>query len=101
MANWWRKPLDAEIKTVKPGQVSIDRNKCKGCGFCTEFCPRNVLAMSEDLNEKGYNSAIVTDEIKCLSCGLCEVICPEFAVHVKGGGFLGTVESGISTVKES
>jgi 2-oxoglutarate ferredoxin oxidoreductase subunit delta len=85
MANWWRKPFDAEIKSVKPGKVSIDREKCKGCGYCAEFCPRDVLAMSEDLNMKSYTPAVVTDDQRCLACGLCEVICPEFAINVESG----------------
>jgi 2-oxoglutarate ferredoxin oxidoreductase subunit delta len=85
MANWWRKPFDAEIKAVKPGKVSIDKDKCKGCGFCAEFCPCDALAMSEELNAKGYTPAVVIDDRKCLACGLCEVICPEFAIRVESG----------------
>ncbi|HSW57278.1 MAG TPA: 4Fe-4S binding protein [Dehalococcoidales bacterium] len=82
MANFWRKPFDAEIKTPKPGKIIIEKEKCKGCGFCTEFCPRDALAMTQEINSKGYLLAAVTDESKCLSCGLCEIICPEFGVKV-------------------
>ena len=78
----WRKPFDAEKKATVPGKVKIERERCKGCGFCVEFCPRDVLKMTEELNNKGYTLAELADESKCLSCGLCEAICPEFAIHL-------------------
>jgi len=82
MAKLWRKPFDAEIKASKPGRITIEKERCKGCSFCTEFCPRDVLVMSQEINSKGYTLATVTDEKKCLACGLCEVICPEYAIKV-------------------
>ena len=78
----WRKPFDIEKKTVKPGTVLINRDRCKGCGYCTEFCPRKSLKVSAEINAKGYYLASVDDPSKCLNCGLCEIICPEFAIHV-------------------
>ncbi|MCK4331330.1 MAG: 4Fe-4S binding protein [Dehalococcoidia bacterium] len=78
----WRKPFDYTEKATTLGQVFIDEERCKGCGFCVEFCPREVLKMSTELSPKGYNLAVVEDESKCLACGFCEVICPEFAIRV-------------------
>ena len=80
MAKLWRKPFDADVKATKPGKVTIIKERCKGCGYCTEFCPREALVMSDEINAKGYTLVIISDESKCLSCGLCEVICPEFAI---------------------
>jgi 2-oxoglutarate ferredoxin oxidoreductase subunit delta len=78
----WRKPFDsAEIATT-PGQVHIDKERCKGCGYCVEFCPRGVLKTGHELNLKGYLLPIVADESRCLACGYCEVVCPEFAIKV-------------------
>jgi 2-oxoglutarate ferredoxin oxidoreductase subunit delta len=78
----WRKPFDyVEIATV-PGQIYIDKENCKGCGFCVDFCPRDVLKMSNELNSKGYLLAMVDDETRCLACGYCELICPEFGIKV-------------------
>ncbi|MBM3183027.1 MAG: ferredoxin family protein [Chloroflexi bacterium] len=82
MAKLWRKPLDHAEKAPAAGHVFIDKQRCKGCGYCVEFCPRKVLQMSNELNPKGYLLAAVVDEGKCLACGFCEVICPEFAVKV-------------------
>lgn len=78
----WRRPFDYAEKATKPGKVYIDKERCKGCGFCVEFCPREVLKMSLELSPKGYNLAVVDDESKCLACGFCELLCPEFAVKV-------------------
>ncbi|MFC1926645.1 4Fe-4S dicluster domain-containing protein [Chloroflexota bacterium] len=78
----WRKPFDYEEKATTLGQVYIDKERCKGCGYCVEYCPREVLKMSTELSSKGYLLAEVNDEAKCLTCGYCEAICPEFAIKV-------------------
>jgi 2-oxoglutarate ferredoxin oxidoreductase subunit delta len=81
----WRTPFDQAEKATKPGRVFIDGERCKGCGYCAEFCPRDALRMSEELNAKGYTLAAVADESRCLGCSLCEIMCPEFAIHVESG----------------
>lgn len=83
MAKLWRKPFDAESQIPQHGRVFIDKDKCKGCGYCTEFCPCEALLMTQEINSKGYTLAGVKDESKCLSCGLCQIICPEFAIKVE------------------
>jgi 2-oxoglutarate ferredoxin oxidoreductase subunit delta len=70
-----------KLKTKK-GEVHINKDICKGCSFCVEFCPRNVLVLSKDYNQKGYHSPIVKNPEDCVDCHLCEVICPEFAIYV-------------------
>jgi len=78
----WRKPFDYTEKVTTPVQVYIDKERCKGCGYCVEYCPRDVLKMSTELSPKGYLLAMVDDETKCLACGYCEVVCPEFAIKL-------------------
>ena len=78
----WRQPFDAAEKAPKPVEVRIDRDRCKGCGYCVEFCPTGALKMSNELNPKGYTFSTVADESKCLNCDLCEIMCPEFAIHL-------------------
>lgn len=78
----WRKPFDSSDKAAAPAKIFINKDRCKGCGYCAEYCPRDVLHMSSEINSKGYNLAKVDDESKCLACGFCEAICPEFAIRV-------------------
>lgn len=79
--NLWRRPLDADRVRPPRGEVRILIDRCKGCEFCVEYCPRDVLAMSPEFNRKGYHPPMVVKEGACLSCNLCEVICPEFAIY--------------------
>jgi 2-oxoglutarate ferredoxin oxidoreductase subunit delta len=79
----WRKPLNQTDSPTVVIQISIDKERCKGCGYCAEFCPRDVLKMSQELNAKGYPLPKVEDAGRCLQCGYCEAICPEFAVTVR------------------
>jgi 2-oxoglutarate ferredoxin oxidoreductase subunit delta len=66
----------------KMGEIHIDKNRCKGCAFCVEYCPHDVLEMSDEFNVKGYHPPYIKDEDKCIYCQLCETICPEFAIFV-------------------
>ncbi len=66
----------------KRGVVHIEVDRCKGCGFCVEYCPRDVLVMSDEFNAKGYHPPKVKDIDNCCYCQLCEAICPEFALFV-------------------
>ncbi len=79
---YWRKPLDADEIKVPKGIIHIIADQCKGCGFCVEYCPNEVLKLSEGFNVKGYHSPVVVDEDACVHCQLCEIICPEFSIFV-------------------
>lgn len=74
-------PYFGDLKPKK-GKIHINKNRCKGCGFCVEYCPKDVLEMSDEFNPKGYHPPRVRDENACVYCQLCEVICPEFALYV-------------------
>lgn len=82
MVKCWRKPLDSECFKAPVGHICLIADRCKGCGFCVEFCPRKVLELSEEYNSKGYHPPLVKDGDACVFCGLCEAICPEFAIYV-------------------
>jgi len=67
---------DARVK------ILINKDRCKGCTYCVEFCPRKSLKMSQEISAKGYVVAAVDDPAKCSGCGLCEIICPEYAIRM-------------------
>jgi 2-oxoglutarate ferredoxin oxidoreductase subunit delta len=77
---FWRIPYDKEEVKIIKGKVHILRDRCKGCKFCVEYCPKNVLEMDTSFNVKGYHPPVVVNPEDCLDCGLCEMICPEFAI---------------------
>ncbi|MDY6834918.1 MAG: 4Fe-4S binding protein [Chloroflexota bacterium] len=79
----WREPFDRAQKATKPAKVIIDKDRCKGCGYCAEFCPKGVLEMSQEINSKGYPLPVVLDQNRCLACGLCEAICPDFGIFIR------------------
>ena len=77
---YWRKPLDFDQVKTPRGEVRIIVERCKGCGFCVEYCPKEVLVMSEEFNRKGYHPPKVVKSGECVNCNLCEMICPDFAI---------------------
>ncbi|MFQ5604476.1 MAG: ferredoxin family protein [bacterium] len=80
--NYWRKPLDADKLNLPKGLIHIVKDQCKGCGFCVEYCPKEVLELSDEFNIKGYHPPVVVQEDECVYCKLCEIICPEFSIFV-------------------
>lgn len=56
----------------KAGVVSVDAEKCIGCGICKKVCPRNVFEISEKA---------ITHRIQhCEMCLSCIKQCPEQAI---------------------
>jgi len=78
---YWRTPLDHDQVKLPRGEVRIIVDRCKGCGFCVEYCPKDVLVLSEEFNKKGYHPPKVVREGECVNCELCELICPDFAIY--------------------
>ena len=79
---YWRKAFDHDTIARPRGSVGIQESRCKGCGYCVEFCPRDVLALSDRFNLKGYHPPEVVIPDGCVACRLCELLCPEFAIGI-------------------
>lgn len=54
----------------------INREWCKGCGICVQFCPKNVLDLDDE------NKAVAARPEDCIACKQCELRCPDLAIEV-------------------
>ena len=57
-------------------EITVKLPRCKGCGICAAFCPKNVLAISE------LGKVIIVNPDDCIACGQCELRCPDYAIFV-------------------
>lgn len=53
--------------------ISIEKDKCIGCGLCTEACPGNLLILKN-------NRAVIRDVRDCWGCTACVKACPRDAI---------------------
>jgi len=58
--------------------LSLDQEKCVGCGMCLMVCPQAVLGM-----DNGH--ARIENRDQCMECGACSQNCPTEAVTVQAG----------------
>lgn len=56
--------------------VTVDKDKCIGCGACVSTCPASVFEMKD-------GKAEVVNESACISCHACEGACPVEAIKVE------------------
>ena len=64
------------------GRVSIDIERCKGCGLCVWACSKDVLEMGfERTNAKGYYYPVVVGD-DCSACAQCGIVCPDVCIGV-------------------
>jgi NAD-dependent dihydropyrimidine dehydrogenase PreA subunit len=59
-------------------KISVDAEKCTGCGSCVDICPVGVYELKEDSKKK----AVPTNTEQCLACRACEMSCPNQAIKV-------------------
>lgn len=64
------------------GAIVVDVEKCKGCELCVGSCPTDVLAMTTDVNGKGYHYAHMKNPEACTGCMNCGIICPDGVITV-------------------
>lgn len=68
----------------KVNRVTVDREMCKECEYCLNFCPKKtILAKSHTVNKKGYFAVEAVHNENCIACGICATVCPEGAITVE------------------
>ncbi len=82
-----RRPIlpEQSIK-LRDVDVILLEERCKGCSYCIEFCPRKVFEESRKLNKIGVHPPRIKDSSLCVGCGVCEEICPDFAIFLVDKG---------------
>ncbi len=65
-------------------KITVNFERCKGCGLCTTSCPKNIVDLQKDKrNSKGYFTAACTNDSECIGCAMCAMICPDCAIVVE------------------
>lgn len=54
--------------------ISVDANKCSGCGACVGECPNAAITIEE---------IAVIDAVRCTECGVCIDACPVGALSMR------------------
>ena len=65
--------------------IVIRTEVCKSCGLCVEFCKKDALRTSENLNKNGYYYVEPVEGAECIGCIQCVAICPDLAIEVYSG----------------
>ena len=65
------------------GEITINENNCRGCGYCQVICKQECIIMAEDkFSPLGYILPLVVRPDDCTACGFCGKMCPHFAIEV-------------------
>ena len=65
------------------GEIIINEENCRGCGFCQVFCKQECIVMSKDrFTPLGYLLPDIAKPDDCNACGVCGRMCPHFAIEV-------------------
>ncbi len=62
---------------LKGDIVTVNQNKCIGCGKCLNNCPLDIFELQ---NEK----SVPIRELDCVQCRLCQSYCPTRAIYLHG-----------------
>ena len=57
-------------------KITINKEKCSGCGECLSACPGDVYELQE-------SKAVIANPEECHGCRTCEDICPEEAIEIE------------------
>ena len=55
---------------------------CKGCELCVTACPKNVLAIGNEIGAKGYRTVVAVAPEQCIGCTSCALVCPDCVIEI-------------------
>lgn len=61
------------------GRVTVDTERCVGCGGCAEVCPARCIRITDTAPARRIIRRLLD---RCLLCGRCEEACAYDAVHL-------------------
>lgn len=64
--------------------VSVEEEKCSGCGICVMVCPYEAPSLYEKTTNGTTDRLSQVDQNKCMSCGTCVAACPLGAIAREG-----------------
>lgn len=69
----------ATSRTRESAIITIDVEKCNGCGKCVDVCKDFGIKL---MDEKAYVSGNAL--FRCIACGHCMAVCPQKAISISG-----------------
>lgn len=64
------------------GRIVVDKERCKGCAVCVVSCPFDVIALTKEVNGKGYHFCYMVNPDACTGCASCAHICPDSCITI-------------------
>ncbi len=64
------------------GKITVNRERCKACGFCISSCPKKLIGFSKEANSQGLYPVEPASEQGCTGCALCAEMCPDVVIEV-------------------
>ncbi|MCI0523563.1 MAG: 4Fe-4S binding protein, partial [Bacteroidales bacterium] len=66
-------------RTKETGTITIDEEKCTGCGLCVSVCKDFSIVLVNGKARAGDKPVF-----GCIACGHCMAVCPEGAISING-----------------
>ena len=63
-------------------KVEIVAERCKSCGYCVKFCPKQVLEIGTGVNSQRDEDAVPVRPEDCNGCAICGLMCPDGAIEI-------------------